>query len=588
MSVEVGVQPSITIVGPTASGKTALAIELARELNGEILSVDSRQVFRGMDIGTGKDLDSYGEIPLHLVDLCNPGQPFSLFDFIRQAKQALDEVQARGRQAIFAGGTGLYLDALLKGYELHHAPPDPALRARYQSWTQEELVAELQSRKTLHNTTDSEERERTLRALEIDEAERRGQSERIRLAVQGPVLGLTLPPELLRERIRLRLKRRLEEGMIEEVVQLREQGVASEWLESVGLEYRFINRFLSGDLNRNDMFQKLLSEIVRFSRQQRKWFRRLERQGVSIIWVDASQTGEAQLADALTALSESGLELQSNGLHFRPSEGGDDDTQGISFDRLKKRFQENIYNSQKGQIRLDLLREDLAGDWVQERVSDTGSLLDLGCGAAPLSLDWARRGYQVTLADISEDMLAQATGCFEAAAIPAAQYRVLHGPLQQVTETLNEGFDVILLHAVLEWLPDPQAGLRAAVNLLRPGGVLSLTFYNLNSFIYRRLLQGNFRQLDFPRPRPHLGDLTPIYPLKPEEIRQWLSEWGLETGPQRGLRCFADYMHPQAASNDYADILAQERRYGVELPYRELARYIHILARRPSDANEPD
>jgi tRNA dimethylallyltransferase len=283
----------IVILGPTASGKTALAVALARELQGEVISVDSRQVYRGLDIGSGKDKALYGEVPCHLIDIADPGSEFSLFDFVEAALGALEVIAGHGRTAIFAGGTGLYLDALLKGYELVRVPRNDCLRTRLASLGDTELVTLLASLKTLHNTTDTVDRARTVRAIEIALAEKdrltagNQPDSAICISIRPLVFGLTVSGESLRLRIRQRLQARLHEGLPEEVGRLLASGVNERWLEAIGLEYRYLVRYLRGDLTFNDMQQKLASEIIRFARQQMKWFRRLERQGVQIHWLEA-------------------------------------------------------------------------------------------------------------------------------------------------------------------------------------------------------------------------------------------------------------------------------------------------------------
>lgn len=288
----------LVILGPTACGKTRLAVAAARALNGEIISADSRQVFRGMDIGSGKDLEEYGKIPYHLIDILEPGQEFSVFDFQRHFTEAFNLVASCGRLPVLVGGTGLYLDSVLRGYEMVTAPENPELRRGLEELSLDQLRERLLALvPQQHNTTDLLQRERLVRAIEIalHQAEH-GRAEVIRLPELRPlVFGIKIERTLVRRRITERLKSRLNGGMIEEVQRLLDAGVPRERLDSYGLEYRFVSRYLSKEMNRNDMFQKLNSAIHDFAKRQDSWFRKMERHGVEIIWLDAS-------ADPLEAL----------------------------------------------------------------------------------------------------------------------------------------------------------------------------------------------------------------------------------------------------------------------------------------------
>lgn len=278
----------LTILGPTASGKTRLAVALAAECGGEIISADSRQVFRGMDIGSGKDLHEYGQVPYHLIDILNAGDEFSVFEFQRRFLNARAEVMGRGRIPILCGGSGLYLDAVLRGYQLVEVPYNAALRAELAEWADVELVAELVRLKPdQHNSTDLQNRERTLRAIEIARGEQDADEGHIHVPpAQGVVMGIHWEREVLRQRITRRLKERLDNGMIEEVRQLQCAGVPWERLDYYGLEYRYVGAHLRGDMNRNDMFQRLNSAIHNFAKRQANWFRRMERHGIAINWLD--------------------------------------------------------------------------------------------------------------------------------------------------------------------------------------------------------------------------------------------------------------------------------------------------------------
>lgn len=287
----------LVLLGPTASGKTRLAVKAARALDGEILSADSRQVYRGLDLGSGKDLAEYGEIPFHLIDLVEPTVEFSLFDFVRAVIGAHAEVTARGRLPLLVGGSGLYLEAVIRGYVLTAAPPDPDLRQQLAGLSLDELRARLLTlRPVQHNRTDLESRERLLRAIEIAVAERDGTGEALRLPSMTPrVYGVSWPRDELRRRIARRLKERLAAGLLDEVAGLHAAGVSWATLDYFGLEYRFVARHLRGELTYNDLVQQLSSAIGQFAKRQETWFRRMQRQGVSICWLDGT-------ADPLAAL----------------------------------------------------------------------------------------------------------------------------------------------------------------------------------------------------------------------------------------------------------------------------------------------
>lgn len=289
----------IVILGPTASGKTRLAVAAAERLGGEIISADSRQVFRRMDIGTGKDLEEYGAVPYHLIDILEPGDEFSVFAFLGHFSAAFNDITSRGRLPFLVGGTGLYLDAVLRGYRMVHAPENPVLRRGLEPLSLESLQKRLFGlNPLLHNTTDLLDRERLLRAIEIATLEAEGGGETVALPELRPlVFGMKLEREILRRRITERLKARLQGGMIEEVRHLLEIGVTPERLDYYGLEYRFISRYLAGELNRNDMFQKLNAAIHDFAKKQENWFRRMEKHGVKITWLDAAGDPLAQLME---------------------------------------------------------------------------------------------------------------------------------------------------------------------------------------------------------------------------------------------------------------------------------------------------
>ena len=290
----------LVLLGPTASGKTYLAVQAARQLDGEIISADSRQVYRGLDIGSGKDLEEYESTPYHLIDIADPGYEFSLFDFAQTFSQAFSEIKSRNRLPILCGGTGLYLDAILQGYDLVKVGENKRLRQELEPLPLSALQKRLQSlRPEQHNTTDLEDRSRLIRAIEIAVGEELAMARPLELPELSPrIFGLRWPRELLRKRITQRLRQRLEQGMIEEVEGLHKAGVSWETLDFYGLEYRFVGQYLQGQLNRNDLFQKLNSAIHQFAKRQETWFRRMERQGVVIHWLDGEADPVAEMLAA--------------------------------------------------------------------------------------------------------------------------------------------------------------------------------------------------------------------------------------------------------------------------------------------------
>ena len=278
----------VVVLGPTASGKTALGVALAEHCNGEIISADSRQVYRGMDIGSGKDLDEYGDIPYHLIDIVDPGYEFNVFEFQQRFNDAFLSIENNSRLPFLVGGTGLYLSSVLNGYQFTKVPTNQSLRDSLASKSDDELVVYLKKlTPTLHNTTDLLARDRLVRAIEIAEADKVAIEPSVVLPEIKPLIfGIQWEREKLKERITFRLKQRLNEGLIEEVETLYNDGVSWESLHFYGLEYRFIAAYLQGELNKNDMVQKLNSAIHTFSKQQTKWFRKMARKGTDIIWLN--------------------------------------------------------------------------------------------------------------------------------------------------------------------------------------------------------------------------------------------------------------------------------------------------------------
>ncbi|MCF8303044.1 MAG: tRNA (adenosine(37)-N6)-dimethylallyltransferase MiaA [Bacteroidales bacterium] len=299
----------ITILGPTATGKTSFAAHLAFEIDGEVISADSRQVYRQMDIGTGKDLNDYlvhGEkIPHHLIDIVDPGYEYNVYEFQQDFLNVFDPIHNRGKMPVLCGGTGLYLEAVLKGYRLSKVPENPELRAEVSTLKDEELVDELKQYRPLHNTTDTNDRNRLIRALEIARYELDHQGETGDFPdIRSLTLGISFERKRVRERITARLKSRLDEGMIEEVQGLLQSGIEPETLEFYGLEYRYITQYLTGVISYNTMFEKLNTAIHQFAKRQMTWFRRMERRGFNIHWIDGEKCMNEKVDEAMKLIGE--------------------------------------------------------------------------------------------------------------------------------------------------------------------------------------------------------------------------------------------------------------------------------------------
>lgn len=275
--------PLLVITGPTASGKTRLSVAAARRTGGEIVSADSRQVYRGMDIGTGKDIEEYGDVPVHMLDIVPAGYKYNLFEYLRDANAAIDDIRGRGRLPIVAGGTGMYVEGLMNGLRLPMVPPDEALRESLRGKSLTELTAILAGMKRLHNTTDVDTPARAIRAIEIEKYYASHPDLAVN-AVPHPVEGavavcVDIPRDLRRQRITLRLKQRLENGMIDEVKRLLDSGIAPDDLIYYGLEYKFVTEYLLGRSSRDEMFHGLETAIHQFAKRQMTWFRGMERRG---------------------------------------------------------------------------------------------------------------------------------------------------------------------------------------------------------------------------------------------------------------------------------------------------------------------
>ncbi len=277
----------VCVLGPTASGKTRYAVDLARRMGAEILSADSRQVYRGMDIGTGKDLCEYAEVPYHLIDIADAGEKYDIFRYQRDFEQAYRDICSRGHRAILCGGSGLYIEAACCGYNLPDVPGNPQLRAELEQHSDEELIARLASLKKLHNTTDYDTRRRLIRALEIAIYEQEHPVERSSfLPKKTKFIGMNVCREERRERIERRLQERLQEGMVDEIKALLESGVSPKELIYYGLEYKFVTRYIIGEITYQQMYDSLLVAIRQFAKRQMTWFRGMERRGIEIEWVD--------------------------------------------------------------------------------------------------------------------------------------------------------------------------------------------------------------------------------------------------------------------------------------------------------------
>lgn len=290
----------ITIIGPTASGKTPLAAALAHKLNSEVISADSRQIYRGMDLGTGKDLVDYvvegHAVPYHLIDIADPGYKYNVFEFQRDFLTAYEAVMAKGLLPVLCGGTGMYVESVLRGYRLLPVPENKELRASLEHKSLEELTQILSTYKQLHNSTDVDTVKRAIRAIEIEEYYRQVPvSEREFPALKSLTVGLQIDRELRREKITRRLKQRLDEGMIDEVKGLLAQGVQAEDLIYYGLEYKYLTLYVLGQLSYEEMFTGLETSIHQFAKRQMTWFRGMERRGIEIHWLEATLPMEEKI-----------------------------------------------------------------------------------------------------------------------------------------------------------------------------------------------------------------------------------------------------------------------------------------------------
>ena len=299
-----------TIIGPTACGKTKFAVRLAKELDGEILSGDSRQVYKRMDLGTGKDLGDYEidgqRIRYHLIDIAEPGTKYNVYQYQNDFIKAYKDVVNRGKTPILCGGTGLYVESVIRGYRMSYVPENKVLRASYEGKTLEELTEILKTYKTLHNKTDVDTAQRAIRAIEIEEyyrthpeqdSEEEDGREQLFKEISGNniVIGMNIDRMLRRKRISERLRQRLEEGMLDEIRRLLDEGIPPQDLIYYGLEYKYLTLHVIGELSFDEMFRQLEIAIHQFAKRQMTWFRGMERRGIVIHWIDAQDDIERNI-----------------------------------------------------------------------------------------------------------------------------------------------------------------------------------------------------------------------------------------------------------------------------------------------------
>ena len=299
----------VTILGPTATGKTQLATALAARIDGEIISADSRQIYRGMDIGTGKDLGEYvvdgKPIPYHLIDIVDAGYKYNVFEYQRDFLKAFESVNQRGHLPILCGGTGLYIEAVLNGYKLLAVPDNQLLREQLATKTLDELTSILSGYKTLHNQTDVDTVKRAIRAIEIEAYYQTHEEEAVEYPeLKSLIIGVGIDREVRREKITTRLKARLNEGMIDEVKMLLDSGVQPDDLIYYGLEYKFVTNYLLGKLTFDELFTQLEIAIHQFAKRQMTWFRGMERRGFTIYWLDALKSMDEKLEEIESLLKQ--------------------------------------------------------------------------------------------------------------------------------------------------------------------------------------------------------------------------------------------------------------------------------------------
>lgn len=292
----------VTILGPTASGKTTLGANLAARTNGEIISADSRQVYKRMDIGTGKDLADYTvdgkKIPYHLIDIVEPGTKYNVFEYQKDFLNAYHDIESRKKFPILCGGSGLYLESILRGYRLLPVPENKELREQLKNKTLSELTTLLSSYKQLHNKTDVDTPKRAIRAIEIEQYYKQTPVEKREFPlIKSLTIGIDVSRDIRRERISQRLRARLEEGMVEEIQSLLESGISAEDLIYYGLEYKFVTQYIIGELTYNEMVHGLETAIHQFAKRQMTWFRGMERRGIPIVWLSGDNGLEKNMEE---------------------------------------------------------------------------------------------------------------------------------------------------------------------------------------------------------------------------------------------------------------------------------------------------
>ncbi len=294
----------ITILGPTATGKTTFAAQLAYHLNGEIISADSRQVYKGMDLATGKDFGDYivndRQIPYHLVDIVEPGYEYNVYEFQRDFLKTYEDIIQRGQLPILCGGTGMYIESVLKGYKLINVPENKQLRESLTDLPPDELIARLREFKVPHNITDTEDSKRLIRAIEIQTYyKEHPEIDRSFPQIKNTIFGIMLDREVIRKRITERLKQRLDSGMSGEVKKLLDKGLTPEQLKFYGLEYKYLTMYITGEINYDNMFRLLNTAIHQFAKRPVTWFRKMERSGYKIHWIDGNLSLEERVSSAL-------------------------------------------------------------------------------------------------------------------------------------------------------------------------------------------------------------------------------------------------------------------------------------------------
>jgi len=299
----------ITILGPTAGGKTSLAAHLAKELNSEIISADSRQVYKQMDLGTGKDIEDYTvdgiNIKYHIVDIVEAGEKYNVFQYQKDFFSAFNKINKANKTPIMCGGTGLYIDAIVQNYELLEVPPNEDLRIELEKKSLDELTKMLTDEKKTHNVSDFDTKKRAIRAIEIEQFKKNNTQIRPNFPQINSInFGLKFDRKIQKERITQRLEERLNEGMIEEVEGLIKNGVPTETLVYYGLEYKFVTNYILGIINKTELFNKLNIAIHQFSKRQMTWFRRMEKKGVEIFWINGIETKEEKIEKILNVITK--------------------------------------------------------------------------------------------------------------------------------------------------------------------------------------------------------------------------------------------------------------------------------------------